>query len=39
MIDDIYFNRRTVPLIEAYINAGYEDEGILINFSCSKKKL
>ena len=22
----------------AYINAGYEDKGILINFSCSKKK-
>lgn len=34
----LYTDYNYVPSNKAYINAGYEDTGILINFSCSKEK-
>ena len=34
----LYTDYNYIPSNKAYINAGYEDEGILINFSCSKEK-
>lgn len=33
----LYTDYNYIPSNRAYINAGYEDTGILINFSCSKK--
>ncbi len=33
----LYTDYNYIPSNKAYINAGYEDTGILINFSCSKK--
>ena len=33
----LYTDYNYIPSNKAYINAGYESEGILINFSCSKK--
>ena len=32
----LYTDYNYIPSNKAYINAGYEDKGILINFSCSK---
>ena len=32
----LYTDYNYIPSNKAYINAGYEDEGVLINFSCSK---
>lgn len=34
----LYTDYNYLPSNKAYINAGYEDAGILINFSCSKEK-
>ena len=34
----LYTDYNYIPSNKAYINAGYEDKGILINFSCSKIK-
>ena len=34
----LYTDYNYIPSNKAYVNAGYEDKGILINFSCSKKK-
>ena len=34
----LYTDYNYIPSNRAYINAGYEDTGILINFSCSKEK-
>ena len=34
----LYTDYNYIPSNKAYINAGYEDKGILINFSCSKNK-
>lgn len=34
----LYTDYNYIPSNRAYINAGYEDTGILINFSCSKQK-
>lgn len=34
----LYTDYNYIPSNRAYINAGYEDKGILINFSCSKEK-
>ena len=34
----LYTDYNYIPSNRAYINAGYEDSGILINFSCSKEK-
>lgn len=34
----LYTDYNYIPSNKAYINAGYEDTGILINFSCSKIK-
>ena len=34
----LYTDYNYIPSNRAYINAGYEDTGILINFSCSKNK-
>lgn len=34
----LYTDYNYIPSNKAYINAGYEDKGILINFSCSKDK-
>lgn len=34
----LYTDYNYIPSNKAYINAGYEDTGILINFSCSKTK-
>lgn len=34
----LYTDYNYIPSNKAYINAGYEDKGILINFSCSKEK-
>ena len=34
----LYTDYNYMPSNRAYINAGYEDTGILINFSCSKDK-
>lgn len=34
----LYTDYNYIPSNRAYINAGYEDIGILINFSCSKQK-
>lgn len=34
----LYIDYKYIPSNKAYINAGYEDTGILINFSCSKNK-
>ena len=34
----LYTDYNYIPSNRAYINAGYEDTGILINFSCSKKQ-
>ena len=34
----LYTDYNYIPSNKAYINAGYEDKGILINFSCSKVK-
>lgn len=34
----LYTDYNYIPSNRAYINAGYEDTGILINFSCSKTK-
>lgn len=34
----LYTDYNYIPSNKAYINAGYEDAGILINFSCSKQK-
>ena len=33
----LYTDYNYIPSNKAYINAGYEDNGILINFSCSRK--
>ncbi len=33
----LYTDYNYIPSNKAYINVGYEDKGILINFSCSKK--
>ncbi|MBR3887718.1 MAG: GNAT family N-acetyltransferase [Clostridia bacterium] len=33
----LYTDYNYIPSNRAYINAGYEDTGILINFSCTKK--
>ena len=33
----LYTDYNYIPSNRAYMNAGYEDTGILINFSCSKK--
>lgn len=38
LIPLLYTDYNYIPSNKAYINAGYEDTGILINFSCSKKK-
>lgn len=35
----LYTDYNYIPSNKAYINAGYEDTGILINFSCSKEKV
>lgn len=35
----LYTDYNYIPSNKAYINAGYEDTGILINFSCSKEKI
>lgn len=35
----LYTDYNYIPSNKAYINAGYEDTGILINFSCSKQKI
>lgn len=35
----LYTDYNYIPSNKAYINAGYEPQGILINFSCSKSKL
>ena len=32
----LYTDYNYIPSNKAYINVGYKDEGILINFSCSK---
>ena len=32
----LYTDYNYIPSNKAYTNAGYEDTGILINFSCSK---
>ena len=34
----LYTDYNYIPSNKAYINAGYEDDGFLINFSCSKVK-
>ena len=34
----LYTDYNYIPSNKAYINAGYEDKGILINFSCSREK-
>ncbi len=34
----LYTDYNYIPSNKAYINAGYEDKGILINFSCLKNK-
>lgn len=34
----LYTDYNYIPSNKAYINAGYEDMGILINFTCSKNK-
>ncbi len=34
----LYTDYNYIPSNKAYINVEYEDTGILINFSCSKKK-
>ena len=34
----LYTDYNYIPSNKAYINAGYEDTGILINFSCSRNK-
>lgn len=34
----LYTDYNYIPSNRAYINAGYEDSGILINFSCSREK-
>ena len=34
----LYTDYNYIPSNKAYINAGYEEKGILINFSCSKEK-
>ena len=36
LIPLLYTDYNYIPSNKAYINAGYEDTGILINFSCSK---
>lgn len=38
LIPLLYTDYNYIPSNKAYINAGYEDTGILINFSCSKEK-
>lgn len=35
----LYTDYNYIPSNKAYINAGYIDKGILINFSCSKEKI
>ena len=35
----LYTDYNYIPSNRAYINAGFKDEGILINFSCSKNKI
>ena len=35
----LYTDYNYIPSNKAYINAGYENTGILINFSCSKSKI
>lgn len=35
----LYTDYNYIPSNKAYINAGYEPEGILINFSCSREKI
>ena len=35
----LYTDYNYPPSNKAYINAGYEDKGILINFSCFKERL
>ena len=35
----LYTDYNYIPSNKAYINAGYEPQGILINFSCFKSKL
>ena len=37
LVPILYTDYNYIPSNKAYINAGYEDKGILINFSCSKK--
>ena len=38
LIPLLYTDYKYIPSNKAYINAGYEDTGILINFSCNKIK-
>jgi predicted GNAT family acetyltransferase len=38
LIPLLYTDYNYKPSNKAYINAGYEDTGILINFTCSKNK-
>lgn len=38
LVPVLYTDYNYIPSNKAYINAGYEDKGILINFSCSKNK-
>lgn len=38
LVPVLYTDYNYIPSNKAYINAGYEDKGILINFSCSKDK-
>ncbi len=38
LVPVLYTDYNYIPSNRAYINAGYEDTGILINFSCSKSK-
>ena len=38
LIPLLYTDYNYIPSNKAYINAGYEDAGILINFSCSKRQ-
>ncbi len=37
LVTFMYTDYNYIPSNKAYINASYEDTGILINFSCSKK--
>ena len=39
LVPILYTDYNYIPSNKAYINAGFEDSGILINFSCSKLKI